>query len=229
MIRNITVFAFFIFSCAYSFAQQLEPTAKEDLLIVSVINEQNKHLSGERVSFTSEKTKKIYGGITDTSGKFLVLVPKGATYNVKYKQFTSDTSYKEYKVPMDTDLVTINYVIRIHLPKTYILHNVFFDIGKATIRPESDKELSELADFMSYQKTMVIEVAGYTDNVGNESDNQKLSQSRADAVKNYLIKKGVHADKVQSKGYGSADPVASNDTPAGKQQNRRTEIHILKQ
>ncbi len=74
----------------------------------------------------------------------------------------------------------------------------------------------------------MIEVGGYTDNVGTDADNLKLSQARAESVRNYLVKKGIAGDRVQAKGYGSADPVASNDTPDGKQQNRRTEIHILK-
>jgi len=189
---------------------------------------ENKPLGGEKVSFVSEKTKKVYGGTTDTNGKFELLVPKGCTYDVRYKQFTTDTSYKKYTLPATTDLLTASFVLRVQLPKTFTLHNVFFETGKATLTAESDKELNELAEFMHYQKTMVIEVAGYTDNVGNDSDNQKLSQARADAVRSYLIKKGIAANKMEAKGYGSSNPVAPNDTPAGKQQNRRTEVHILK-
>ena len=135
---------------------------------------------------------------------------------------------KNLLFPRGDDLITFNYTIRVQLPKTYTLKNVFFDTGKATLRSESNKELDELADFMSRQKALVIEVGGYTDNVGSDADNLKLSQARAEAVRNYLIKKGIGQDRIQAKGFGSADPVAPNDTPAGKQQNRRTEVHILK-
>lgn len=75
---------------------------------------------------------------------------------------------------------------------------------------------------------MVIEVAGYTDNVGSDAANMKLSQQRAETVRNYLVSRGIKADKIQAKGYGSSDPVADNSTPEGRKQNRRTEIHILK-
>jgi OOP family OmpA-OmpF porin len=225
LILILTIVSF----CKYSRAQELEPTDSDALLKVSVINGGGKALGGEKVSFVSEKTKKVYGGTTDTSGKFELLIPKGCIYDVHYKQFTSDTSYRKYNIPATTDLLTASYTLRINLPKTYTLHNVNFDVGKASLTPASDKELNELAEFMHYQKTKTIEVAGYTDNVGNESDNQKLSEARANSVRNYLIKKGIAGDKIQAKGFGSADPVASNDVPDGRQQNRRTEVHILKQ
>jgi len=210
-------------------AQELQPTDNDALLKVSVMDDKNTPMASEKVSFESEKTKKVYGGTTDANGKFDILIPKGCIYDVKYRQFTSDAAYgKKVNVPTTTDLLTFNYVIRVSLPKTYTLNNVFFDTGLSTLRKESNKELDELFDFMSHQKNLVIEVAGYTDNVGNDADNLKLSQARAESVRSYLVKKGIGADRIQAKGYGSADPVASNDTPQGKQQNRRTEIHILK-
>jgi outer membrane protein OmpA-like peptidoglycan-associated protein len=229
MIRRTFLSIALVLFFATSYGQELEPTETEALLKVSVIDAMNKPLRGEKVSFTSDKTKKVYKGTTDTSGKFELLIPKGDVYNVGYKEFTSEASYKKYTVPAGNDLLSINYVIRVQLPKTFTLHNVFFDTGKATLKSESNKELDDLAEYLSYQKGMAIEVAGYTDNVGNDADNLKLSQARADAVRNYLIKKGVHAENLQAKGYGASDPVASNDTPEGKQQNRRTEVHILKQ
>jgi OOP family OmpA-OmpF porin len=228
MKRYILFFAFFL-AFGYARAQLLQPTDSDALLCVSVIDEHNNAMTSENVSFISEKTKKILGGITDDAGKFQILVPKNCVYDVKYKQFTADALYgKKLNIPGGDDLITFNYTIRVQLPKTYTLNNVFFDTGKASLRIESNKELDELAEFMSHQKVLVIEVAGYTDNVGADDDNLKLSQARADAVRNYLIKKGIGQDRIQAKGYGSANPVASNDTPEGKQQNRRTEVHILK-
>jgi outer membrane protein OmpA-like peptidoglycan-associated protein len=225
--------SFTLFVLQFSFftlhAQELQPTDNDALLKVSVIDEKNTPMASEKVSFESETTKKLYGGITDANGKFNILIPKGCVYDVKYRQFTSDATYgKKVTVPTTGDLLTFNYTIRVQLPKTYTLHNVFFDTGKATLRAESNKELDELFDFLSHQKNIVIEVGGYTDNVGTDADNLKLSQARAESVRNYLVKKGIAGDRVQAKGYGSSDPVASNDTPEGKQQNRRTEIHILK-
>ena len=208
----------------------LQPTDRDALLKVAVVDFQNKPMPGEKVAFTSSKTSKTYGGITDASGKFELLIPKGCDYKISYKQFTTNADYnKSLTIPATADLLTFTYTIRVEMPKTYTLKNVFFDTGKATLRKESSKELDELVDFMKHQTTMKIEIAGYTDNVGADDANLKLSQDRADAVRNYLVSHGVSVDKVTAKGYGSANPIASNDTPDGKQQNRRTEVHILQQ
>ncbi len=74
-----------------------------------------------------------------------------------------------------------------------------------------------------------MEVSGHTDNVGSASFNKRLSKQRALAVKNYLVSKGVEQDRIVAVGYGFEKPVASNDTPEGRQQNRRVEMKILNQ
>jgi OOP family OmpA-OmpF porin len=220
----------FVLASVYGKCQTaLQPDSLNALLKVSVVDFQNNPMAGEKVSFQSVKTSKTYGGTTDASGKFEVLIPNSCDYKISYKQFTTNADYnKTLTIPTTRDYLTFNYTIRVELPKTYTLKAVFFDTGKATLRKESNKELDELVDFMKHQKTMVIEIAGYTDNVGTDNDNIKLSQERADAVRSYLISHGISADKVSAKGYGSSNPVATNDTPDGKQQNRRTEVHILK-
>ena len=81
---------------------------------------------------------------------------------------------------------------------------------------------------------MEIEIAGHTDNIGSEESNMKLSQARAEAVRNYLISKGIKPERITAKGYGDTQPIAYNtnpdgsDNPAGRQQNRRTEARITK-
>jgi outer membrane protein OmpA-like peptidoglycan-associated protein len=95
------------------------------------------------------------------------------------------------------------------------------------LRPDSNKELNELAEYMNLKKTLVIEIAGHTDNVGAPESNQKLSEDRANAVKQYLVKKGIVAERIVAKGYGDSEPVADNNTASGKQQNRRTEVRVI--
>ena len=80
---------------------------------------------------------------------------------------------------------------------------------------------------MLYKKELVMEIGGNTDSVGDEDANMKLSQARADSVRAYLIKNGVAELRVKAKGYGEAIPVAKNDTPEGRQRNRRIEVKIL--
>jgi outer membrane protein OmpA-like peptidoglycan-associated protein len=80
---------------------------------------------------------------------------------------------------------------------------------------------------MTHKKTAHIEISGHTDNVGKKSANKKLSQQRADAVRAYLVAKGIDPDRIKAVGYGDEKPVASNDTSEGRQKNRRIEVIAL--
>lgn len=105
---------------------------------------------------------------------------------------------------------------------------VLFDIGKATLRPESSKVLDQIFDYLNKYKSSKFVVEGHTDSTGNKVKNQKLSQDRAEAVKAYLVRKGVAANRLQSKGYGQEKPIATNKTAKGRQNNRRVEINLVK-
>ena len=108
------------------------------------------------------------------------------------------------------------------------LNNIFFAFGKAALSNESFPELDRIAITMNENKNLSIEIGGHTDNIGGNEANLKLSQDRADAVREHLISKGLEPDRVASKGYGETMPVAKNDTPEGQQTNRRVEFKILK-
>ncbi len=100
--------------------------------------------------------------------------------------------------------------------------NITFDSAKAVIKPEFEGEVAKLAEFMSQYADTVVTVEGHTDSQGADAYNQKLSQSRADAVKAMLSSKyGVSADRVKAVGYGEAKPIADNASANGREQNRR--------
>lgn len=104
-------------------------------------------------------------------------------------------------------------------------HGILFGVGSATIRPESTPTLEEIGDMLKKHPELELEIDGHTDNAGNASANQKLSEARAEAVKSYLVSTyKVNAARLSAKGFGAAKPVASNDTPEGRQQNRRVEL-----
>jgi outer membrane protein OmpA-like peptidoglycan-associated protein len=106
------------------------------------------------------------------------------------------------------------------------LNNIFFEFAKATLLPESRVELDRLVGILNQYPGMVIEVAGHTDNVGDDASNLKLSQDRAGAVMKYLLDHGVAAARLQARGYGESAPVAPNDTDEHRQLNRRVEFVI---
>lgn len=108
-----------------------------------------------------------------------------------------------------------------------VFTNLEFEIGKAIISASSYSSLDELANLLTRKSTYKLNVDGHTDNIGEATYNQKLSESRANAVKKYLADKGIDPARVTAKGYGSTRPVASNNTREGRQRNRRVEFTIL--
>jgi outer membrane protein OmpA-like peptidoglycan-associated protein len=106
---------------------------------------------------------------------------------------------------------------------------VNFPSGSSEVPAKMDELLQNAAeDLKKLPAGHVLEIAGYTDNTGNAADNITLSQARAEAVRNAFIKYGVNPDTLVAKGYGSADPIATNDTVQGRVKNRRIEYHVLK-
>lgn len=222
----IISFSFFI---SASFAQVLKPTETNVLVNVTVTNFENVPRANDLIIFKGEKSKVVLFDTTNASGKFSILLPKGDTYKILYKEFTDSTDYSEIEIPNTAGKYTSDLTIQIEPAKVYTLEDVFFDTGLSTLKPESYKALNDLVEVLKLKPAMVIEIDGHTDNTGTKEINQKLSQDRADAVMNYLIKKGISSTRLTAKGFGDSLPVADNDTEEGKAKNRRTEVKIIKE
>lgn len=106
------------------------------------------------------------------------------------------------------------------------LKGVTFKTGSDVINPSSYSRLNISAKDLVRNPGLKVEVAGHTDNVGNSANNQTLSQKRAEAVRAYLINKGVDSSRLSARGYGDSEPAASNDTAEGRAKNRRVELRI---
>jgi len=106
------------------------------------------------------------------------------------------------------------------------LSDVLFDTGKADLKPGAREKLSRLSGVLLSHPGLHIEVEGHTDNVGADSYNQQLSETRASSVRDYLVREGIASNTVGTSGFGESKPVASNGTAAGKQQNRRVELIV---
>lgn len=106
------------------------------------------------------------------------------------------------------------------------MSDVLFDFGKYTLRPAAREKLARVSGIILAHPGLKIEVEGHTDSVGSEEFNQKLSEQRASAVRDYLVGSGVSTDNVTARGFGKMQPVASNDTAEGRQRNRRVELVV---
>jgi len=106
------------------------------------------------------------------------------------------------------------------------ISDVLFDTAKYTLKPGAREKMAKVAGILLAYPGLKIQVEGHTDSVGGDEYNMKLSQQRADSVRDYLVAQAVPASGITAVGLGKADPVASNDTAAGRQQNRRVELIV---
>lgn len=127
----------------------------------------------------------------------------------------------ENGVSQDIELVKFEIGMKI------VLKNIYYDVAKATLRPESVTELDRLVMIMEQNPTLVVEIGGHTDSDGSDSYNEKLSQARSQSVVDYLLDAGIEEKRLAAKGYGEKEPMVPNDTKENKQLNRRTEFKVL--
>lgn len=106
---------------------------------------------------------------------------------------------------------------------------ILFDVNKSVVKTQAEFILDNIAKIMNENDDFNFIIEGHTDNTGVAEHNLQLSQERADAIKAYLIRKGVKAKRLEAKGYGQTRPIESNDTERGREINRRVEINVAKE
>jgi outer membrane protein OmpA-like peptidoglycan-associated protein len=109
------------------------------------------------------------------------------------------------------------------------VRNIYFDYDRATLKPASFPELGRLIAILKADPKLSVEIRGHTDDHGGDEYNQKLSKGRADAVRAYLIRNGIAGSRVTANGYGAGTPIATNETEAGRAENRRVEARLFKE
>jgi OOP family OmpA-OmpF porin len=200
-------------------------TADENnaLLHVTVTDMEDKVRNQDIILFEGTKSKKIFQGVSAADGKFDILLPIGDIYLIKIKGLGNEEEYSTLEIEDGEGTYEGNLTIGYEPPKSYTFEDVKFDVNKATLRPESYKSLNDFYEILKLKSASKFEIAGHTDSDGDDQSNLKLSQARAETVVNYLISKGISADRLVAKGYGESRPVEDNNTDEGKQKNRRTE------
>lgn len=170
-------------------------------------------------------------GLTDTAGLYQVKIPKkkdfGVEVTAKDYLFFVEIANLSQKQVVDNKLQANFQLNRIDVGAKMVLNNIFFETNKATLKTESAAELERVAKLLIENPTIRLEISGHTDNVGSYKANQKLSESRAKSVVDYLITQGVASGRLEYKGYSFNQPIAENTTPEGRAQNRRVEFKVL--
>ncbi|HEX6846259.1 MAG TPA: OmpA family protein [Chitinophagaceae bacterium] len=199
----------------------------------------NLPISGATVSIVDTiSNQTLFTRVTGADGKYSIELPEV----IPLKAVASAEGYLPNSVhftkPAVEDIVLNNPTICLFdAPKddgTVTVDNIYYDFNSATLRDESFPVLDQLVAMMNENKELKLEIGAHTDSKGTDAYNLKLSDARAKSVVDYLIRKGINTDRLESKGYGESKPVAENanidgsDNPEGRQKNRRTEFKIIK-
>ncbi len=167
---------------------------------------------------------------TGENGEFLATLPVGKDYAFHvskkgYLFYSDNFSLKDHNPdhPFEKNIPLQPLAANASI----VLHNIFFDTKQYVLKPASVLEMDRLVKLLNENPTLKIEIAGHTDNVGSDKDNQLLSENRAKAVVTYLVQHGIDAKRLSSKGYGKSQPVATNDNEEGRATNRRTVFKVI--
>lgn len=169
------------------------------------------------------------------TGKYLVSLPAGKNYGIAVKKDGYLFHSENFDIPKTAAFQTVEKNVelkKLSVGTKIVLRNIFFDLDKATLRPESTTELNRLIKLMNDVPTLKIEIGGHTDSQGSDAYNQQLSEKRAQAVVDYLTKAGISAARLKYAGYGETQLVngCSNGVKCSDEQhqeNRRTEFKVL--
>ena len=226
------VYSLLLQYCAITGSAQSFPKDSSKLISINVevVNPKQVPLPKEEVLFINQKNQQKTTGISDRYGKIKIQLEGGNTYLIKIRTLIDTSTYTilELPVPQRNEYSLKSYTITIEYEpaKVYILKNVLFDTNRFSLRPSCYQQLNSIAEYMKWKENETYQIAGHTDSRGNATINNELSQQRAEAVKNYLVQKGVAANRLMAKGYGGTKPIMDNSTSNGRQTNRRTEIII---
>jgi len=180
----------------------------------------------------NEKNEVISTQLSNSStGRYLVTLPSGKNYGIAVRAEGYLFHSENFVIPQATDYQEITKDVQLLSVKPgskVILKNIFFNTAKWDLLPESYAELDRLSELLNKHGLMRIEISGHTDNQGGYEYNVGLSKNRAKAVVDYLVNnKGISADRLTFAGYADTQPVDTNATNEGRQQNRRVEFKVL--
>ena len=215
--------SFFVFSLAICFCY-----AQEEILAEGKITDSRTSKGVKaNVRYSSIPTGSIFGRFSDSTFSFPIFGTAKYQITAEAKGYNPRTVIVDPK-DIGPDKKVQRDIILTPSGETMRLNNLIFPQGKAVIDPKSFGELDEVAQMMKENSKMVIQLEGHTDNQGSAKANMELSESRVEAVKKYLVSKGIAKDRIKTKALGGSQPLANEMTQEARAMNRRVEMRILK-
>ena len=179
------------------------------------------------VRYSSIPTGSIFGRFSDSTFSFPIFGTAKYQITAEAKGYNPRTVIVDPK-DIGPDKKVLRDITLTPSGETMRLDNLIFPQGKSVIDPKSFDELDEVAQMMKENSKMVIQLEGHTDNQGSAKANMQLSESRVEAVKKYLVSKGIAKDRVKTKALGGSQPLSNEMTQEARAMNRRVEMRILK-
>jgi len=210
-----------------------EPPAEKGLyLIGSVKDSENGAPVLAKIDVIDLASDQIIGttASSDVDGSYRVKLPAKKSYMIDLRStgFLSDMKRIDIPDTYEGEFYNLDVsLIKVKVGKKVVLNNILFETGKSVLTASSYTELNRLVNILEDNPLMRIEISGHTDNTGSEALNFRLSESRAKAVVDYLVQKGIDRLRLEFKGYGPQQPIADNKTSEGRKMNRRVEFKIL--
>ena len=203
------------------------------LVFGKVLDKKNNKPIGAEIIYEKLSTGEIIGSARSNpeTGEYKIVLSANEKYSfraeakgfIPINENLDLLDLKEYS-ELNRDLYLISPFEK---GQTIRINNIFFNTAKSDLLPESYPELNRLVNFLNENPNITIKILGHTDNIGKKEDNLKLSNARAESVRNYLISQGINNNRITSEGFGFSKPIATNETEEGRALNRRVEFQII--
>jgi OmpA-OmpF porin, OOP family len=208
----------------------LTPIAKKLLVMGTVFDKKTEQPINARVEVQQKNKRSVFFKSNTEGGKYQQELPALSWYMItaSTEGYLNATDSVEADSEDNTPLFKDLFLAPIEVGLTVRLKNIYFDFDKTTLKKESFVELNKVVDFLKQNSTVEIEISGHTDSKGSDDYNLNLSQGRSQSVVDYIISQGIDSFRLTAHGYGETKPIDTNDTDAGRANNRRVEFTVIK-
>jgi outer membrane protein OmpA-like peptidoglycan-associated protein len=209
----------------------LTPLAKQIVLAGDVTDKKTQQaVKNAKVNIAFKPDQSINYPLIANEGKYEQVISGLGWYlfTTSAEGYLTSNDSVQVKSEEITPVIKNIVLTPIEVGLTVRLKNIYFDFDKTTLKSESFIELNKVVDFLKQNENVSIEISGHTDSKGADTYNLNLSQGRSQSVVDYLIGQGIQSSRLQAHGYGESKPIDTNETDAGRANNRRVEFTVLK-